>query len=171
MFQKMQHNQLKKENVERICQKLSSYRQILQAPSCESTLLPSGSLTCWQQSGWFLPPLVLVNLFTSGATWELIFHQKFPETEEIFTTEMDIVSNENLILNEDYPLGVQNIQPGEKCEPVLRVRSDLFTPTEDNSQDLHSNPECLTIYDELGEKKCVTLYADFGPNTIAEFFQ
>ena len=50
IFQKMQHNPLKKENVERICQKLSSYRQIMSPPS---TLAPDGSLTCWQQSGRF----------------------------------------------------------------------------------------------------------------------
>ena len=81
------------------------------------------------------------------------------------------MSVETLILGGDCPKGLQNMKPVEKCPAALRVRSDLFSPAVDTSQDLHFNPECLTMYDELGGESCVTLYADFGPNTIAEFFQ
>ena len=81
------------------------------------------------------------------------------------------MSVETLILGGDYPKELQNMKPVEKCPAALRVRSDLFSPAVDTSQDLHFNPECLTMYDELGGESCVTLYADFGPNTIAEFFQ
>ena len=90
---------------------------------------------------------------------------------EICSAEIGIVSVETLILGEDYLKDLQNMKPVEKCQPALRIRRDLFSPAVDSSQDLHFNPECLTMYDEMGEKSCVTLYADFGPNTIAEFFQ
>ena len=84
---------------------------------------------------------------------------------EICSAEIGIVSVETLILGEDYLKGLQNMKPEEKCQPALRIRSDLFPPAVDNSL------ECLTMYDELSVKSCVTLYDDFGPNTLAEFFQ
>lgn len=110
----------------------------------------AGQLPTNQVSSIYFGYKQLLNML-APVRWVLFILRK------LVSAEINIVSVETLILGGDYLT--------EKYQPALRIRSDLFAPAVDNSL------ECLTMYDELSEKSFVTLYADFGPNTLAEFFQ
>ena len=145
----MQHNLLKKANVERICQKLTNFRQIKSTHLWEPALTPSGSITCWQQSGGLSIPhvsyfLLLLHFLSSGSTWELLLHQRYPEAE------IEIESVQNLILDvEDYHStrnrpALGDVIPEDKEGSAIRIRSDLFSPSLNNS-----HPQ------DVDEQKCI----------------
>lgn len=122
--------------------------------------------------------------FFAGSSWELVLYQRYPATSSggdvANTTEINIEISESVVKsilsNETHQENVSEIDRvgvNIKDEGSQSQIENVLFHTEDQlgkNLNPYLEPESLTMYDELGERVCLKRYANFGPNTIAEFF-
>ena len=114
-------------------------------------------LTCWQQSGdshsFFSSPLQSSSSqIFAGSSWELILHQKFPETTTVNDSTVKIEITEAALKS---ILSIDT-QP----ENVIDM-----TGVDNGYIDSRFGPNSSILFSQFGPNTI----AEFGPNTIAEF--
>ena len=153
-------------DAKRYWQNNSRFRQIRSKPvlSAQPTTTPLGlhlptysstsnstntpPLTCWQQSGdshsFFSSSLQIL----AGSSWELILHQKFPETTTVNDSTVNIEITE---------AALKSILSIENIIDVTGVGNGYI--------DSRFGPNSSILFSQFGPNTI----AEFGPNTIAEF--
>ena len=127
---------------------------------------------------------LLFLYFYTGSSWELVLYQRYPATasggDGADPTEVNIEISESVvksILSDDTQqehnseTDIARVNIDDKGSR-RQIRNVLFHTDDqfEKNKNPYLEPESLTMYDELGDRHCLIRYANFGPNTIAEFF-